>query len=305
MRPIAAIAMLVCTCALGGWAQDAGSDDLGGYTKLKVKADRLTGGLDGTIQRLEGNARITLLSDDPDLEPLPIQADLVTFTYPDDGAKRPSRILLDGHVVIEHPSGTFRAERGEWDFEKDTLEFTGNPVIDTPEISGFRGGKIIISLSENTFDVIGGGSVDLIDLSGSGEPSKGSAWMLKDADVSDWSAFLTRFKEQCGAESPTPGNHILGLFDPEAKTLMSRVTVDEMLALKDKFLDKLNEAMARPDFYDATAWKGVELSAPATELLKARDGGEIAPADLRRLNRLLFEAAYAGMIRSAGGSPTP
>ena len=176
MRHVIGAALVLAVLALGAWSQDAGDKALGtssrgGYSTISVKADVIKGGLDGTIKRLEGNAHVTLLPSDPDGERLPISADKVTFAYPKDGGDMPSRIILEGNVVIEHPKGTFKAGRGDWNLDTEQLRFTENPIMDMPQIRGFRGKEILLDFKENDFTVMGG-EVDEIDLN---PPQEGSA----------------------------------------------------------------------------------------------------------------------------------
>jgi hypothetical protein len=245
------------------------------------------------------------MSDDPAKEPLPISADKITFTYPESGGTQPSQILLEGKVNIQHPSGTFSADRAEWDFEAGELIFTGNPVMDTPQMSGFKAGKFILNFNDNTWQATDA-SMDEYNMSKEGgKPSASDPAYLREGDLADWPGFLTAFKKQAASQQPTPAKHFLDLMDPEAKAALGAMTVDQLLVMKDikpSFLKKMNQALGKADFYNKAAWAGTALSDAATALLEK---GTLEPGERTRLNRLLFEAAFPGLVRAMpaeGGS---
>ena len=113
------------------------------------------------------------------------------------------------------------------------------------------------------------------------------------------SDFLAAFKKDCVAQEATPGNHILALFDPEAKALIGSMTVEDLLNLKEEFVERMNEALALPAFYNAAAWQRAKPSGEAASLLEAGSARELTPEEVLRMNRLLLEAAYPGHIRPA------
>ncbi len=312
MRLRLATGLLVIGIVLRVWPEDADSGKasrelLGGYTTLGVEADLLEGNLDGTIKRMEGHVHIMLYSDDPELEPLPIRADEVAFSYAEDDKSMPELILLKGHAVIEHPEALMKADRAEWDFATGEVVLTGNPTIDTATMTGVRAEKIRINLEEGTWNMTKG-RAERIDLAASRsqrEPSTDPS-LLREGDLKDWPGFLAAFKKQCMGLKPSPGRHILALFDPEAETLIASMTAEELLELKEDFVKRMNEALVMPKFYDEAAWQGISMPNEAAELLQARTERALRPNELTRLNRLLLEAAYPGQIqpraRPASGS---
>jgi len=294
--------LCVAAMAAGAWAQDDGtSGQLEGYNAFGVEADMSSGSFDGTIDRMVGNVKITLLSDDPELKPLPITADKVTFAYGEKDKSMPERILMEGHAVIEHPDGTMKADQADWNFATGVVVLTGNPVIDTPALSGFHGEEIRINLEEGTWEATMA-RVERIEFRGRAGAAPDPA-LVHENDIPDWAAFLTAFKRQCLAEGPTPGNHILALFDPEAKTLIAAMTVEDLLGMKEDIVKRLNDALARPDFYDETAWLGRAIPAEATAGLQQAAEGDLPPRERTRTNRLLLEAAFPGQIRPQPPAP--
>ena len=285
--------VLAAGCALA-WGQDD-ENQISAYTNLSVNwADRIAGGLDGTIERMEGNVDIVLTSDDPDRKPLPIKADLITFEYPEGGGGSPSRIVLEGNVHVEHPAGTFRGEHADWDFEAGRLVFTGDPVMDTAQFKNVRAETFILDFKTNRFEILKG-RADAIPLQAA--PRAIDPSLLRERDIEDWAGFLAAFKKQCVGDAPSPAKHILGLFQPEAKRLVSSLPAEDLVQYKDDFLKRMNEALEHPSFYDAASWQGAVVPPEAADLMQAAGGLE--PEQQARLNRLMLEAAYPKFVRAA------
>lgn len=279
-------------------ADSSGANPMGDYNAISVEADVITGGLDGTVRKMEGNSKVTLLSDDPNTKPLPFSADTITFTYPEDGSAMPSRIVLDGKVVIEHALGTFRAGKGDLDLESQIFTFTDHPVMDTPKIKGVTGDTIILNFTENTYRITKG-DVKRIELNGQtdGGGSRTGTLLLRADDITDWKGFLTSFKEQGASSEPSPSKHILSLFEPNVASLVKKTSVEELVQAKAKFIEKMNEVLRRPDFYNEAAWGKAALSQEVEAGLKAKAEGKLEDKAIPGLNRLLFDAAYPAFIK--------
>ncbi|MDQ1257868.1 MAG: hypothetical protein QG656_2476, partial [Candidatus Hydrogenedentes bacterium] len=131
-----------------------------------------------------------------------------------------------------------------------------------------------------------------------GKPSASDPAYLREGDLADWPGFLTAFKKQASSQTATPAKHFLDLMDPEAKAALGAMTVDQLLVMKDlkpSFLKKMNQALGKADFYNKAAWADTTLSDAATALL-TKD--TLEPGERTRLNRLLFEAAFPGLVRA-------
>ncbi|NIP86693.1 MAG: ABC transporter permease subunit [Planctomycetales bacterium] len=103
------------------------------------------------------------------------------------------------------------------------------------------------------------------------------------------------------SRQPSPGRRIFHLLDPATQKLF-RDTMrgaspdwDELGPLLRELLNNLNELLDRRDFYDQPSWQNVTLSEEAQQLL-ARGVANLPDTELRRLNRLLLEAAYRDLI---------
>ena len=283
-------------------AKTTDKDSMGGYTRLRMdEVGLFVGGFDGRIDSMSDGVKITLLSDDPDKKPLPIAANQMKFTWPKEGGKRPSRIVLEGKVVIEHPQAVIKSDKADWDFEKGFLTFTGSPVMTNEQMpDGMQAQKIVLDFNENRFQVFGGhakemrfGDVGAEKEAGASAPgAAGDPSLLGSKDVTDWTAFMTRIKADGASASPSPGKRIVSLLDPKAQKQISTVPVETLLQGQGAVLKQINRVLTNPKLYDAEAWKGVELSPEAQGLLQNAPAGK----DLARLNRLLLEAAFPALI---------
>jgi len=267
-----------------------GPGAMGGYNIMDVEAGEYDGGLDGTINRLSGGAKVRLYSDDSDKEPLPISADAMTFSYPDEGGSQPSAILLEGNVVVTHPEGTIRAQKADWDLDKGILTFTGNPVMSTALADEIRGEKVIINFNEDRV-LIPGIRIKEMRLAEARDLS-----LLSETDVRDWAKFLDTMQTQCGADGPSPGKRIVSLLDPEAQNQIASATPEQLLANKKGVLKQINRVLANPKLYDKAAWEGIGLDKETQDLL-AKDA--LPSRQQTRLNRLLLQAAYPDLIAKA------
>jgi len=267
-----------------------GPGAMGGYNTMDVEAGEYDGGLDGTINRLSGGAKVRLYSDDPDKDPLPISAETMTFSYPDEGGSQPSAILLEGKVVVTHPEGTIRAQKADWDLDKGILTFTGDPVMSTALADEIRGEQVIINFNQDRV-LIPGIRIKEMRLAEARDPS-----LLSETDVRDWARFLDTMQTQRGADRPSPGKRIVSLLDPEAQEQIAAATPQQLLANKKGVLKQLNRVLANAKLYDKACWEGSGLDTETQDLL-ARD--ELSARQQTRLNRLLLQAAYPGLVAKA------
>lgn len=301
MRNFVAVGLVLLVLSAAGAQETTPTGEFGGYSKLSIdKPCDIVGSLDGRIERLSGGVEIHLLPDDPERKPLPVRAEEIRFFYPEGSTGAPSRITLQGHVVIEHADATVKADQAEWDFDTGVLIFTGNPVMDGAFVKGVKGEKILLDFEKNTFQV-DRGTVGVIEPGGKAADTS----LLKESDVTDPVSFLTAFKKQCMAQEPSPGRHIVSLLKPEAKAAMDSMSIEQLLPMKNTLIKEINGILKRPNFYDEAAWQGIALPAEAAALLEARGARTLEPKEVTRLNRLLLEAAYPGKIKPAPAEPPP
>ena len=297
MRLITTMALLVTSPVLTAWAQeDAGG--LGGYDAIDIEAGHFVGNFDGRIDELDGGVKIRLVSDNPDKPPLPIKASHVKFDWPEDGGGSPSRIVLQGNVVIEHPEATVRSEKADWDFGKGILVITGNPVMATEQVPELRGEKILLNFNTGRFEVEGGKAQRIrLSPNGSASGAKSPSYSLRVSDIRDWPAFLTRIRKEAGADEPSPGKRVVSLLDTKTRAAVENMPIDVLLEDKDALLKAINPVITNPKLYDKDAWNGVALTNDVKALL-GQD--ELSASDRIHLNRALFEAAYPDYVTKRG-----
>lgn len=300
-RALGAAALLLYAGAAAAQFGAEGSD----YTALQLDSvENLVADFEGRIERMWGGVAITLVSDDPEVAPLPISGDEIRFDYPEEGGTMPSRIVLEGNAHIEHPQATVTAERADWDFEAGTLVFTGNPVLNSPNIRNLKAKSILLDFENNRFQIEQGRDA-VVDTSSSAATMRtADPSLLKEDQIKDWPALSTLLREQCLAEAPSPGRRIMEALGEGNAQRVAVLTVEQLGALKADFVKQLNKALVLPDVYDAAAWEGVALPQEARDLLAAQANAELERRQVTRLNRLLVEAAYPGLI-AAAPEPAP
>ena len=290
------IGLAVILAAATGWAADKQpAGNLSGYTAMSVDAGYVSSSLSGLFEVIRDGVRITQLSNDPAHKPVPISAAEVRFVWPDKPASnQPSRILLQGRVVIEHPDATVRAEKAEWDFDQGLLTFTGSPTIDSPQMQGLRGDKVVLNFREDRFEVFGGKMTNY-PLSGMGgtEKETAPAPQLRAEDIRDWPGLAAALKGQATTEKPSPGKRIVELMDGKAQQMLASAAATPSAEDQEAILNQLNRIMANPKLYSEEAWAGIQLPKAAVKML----GKSTRPVQEQMvLNRLLIEAAFSGMI---------
>jgi hypothetical protein len=292
MKRFSAAVLLVLGVALIARAEE-GAGGLSGYNAMNFEFGYFSMGLNGRFDEMRDGVKITLLSDDPAKKPLPLSANTVKFFWPEKGDK-PSRILLEGKVVVEHPQATIHSEKADWDFEKGLLTFTGDPVMSSPQVQELRGEKVVINFKEDRVEAFHGKAKEVpLGEMNAAEGATGDAGLLRMQDILDWPGFLTKMKTEAEAEAPSPGKHLVSLLDPKAQKLITTASVETLAQDKGAVLKQFNRVLTNPKLYDAAAWNGVPLDPEATDLLS---NATLSAEDRLRLNRLLLESAYPGLI---------
>jgi RNase P/RNase MRP subunit p29 len=164
---------------------------------------------------MTGGVSIVLLSQEPNTPNMPIKAEKMIFEW-DEGRNTPVLIRMEGNVYLEHPEGKLKADKAVWDFKKETVEFTGNPQLDSPQAQGLKGSKIVMDFKNNTID-IENLQADMIPLQGEGGGASGETEtglsLLAESDILDWNRFVIELKKQAQGAEMTPGKHLLNKFD--------------------------------------------------------------------------------------------
>jgi lipopolysaccharide export system protein LptA len=290
----ALLGLLPCCAAI---AQAPAPGGLGNFSKMSVEAGQAVINFKtGAIDRLTGGVRIRLKSSDPAAPELPIQAGTMAFAYAEGGGQ-PSKIVMNGDVLVKHPQATVRAGHADYNLDNETVVFTENPVVVLEGGGEVKGKKITIDMKEGTTNIEGMSASEL-DLNAMTAPGGGAA---NDPNhigaglIGDWNAFAAVLKKEAGESGPNPTRRILTHAGSKNQiATLAGASVELIVQNRNMVLDGFNKAIATPGLYDAAAWEGRALSPEAQQLLakEKRDAAEEA-----RLNRLLIEAAYPGMIQ--------
>lgn len=272
---------------------------LGKYSSMRIeKVGKLKGTLNQgmSIREMSGGVSIVLLSQEPNTPNMPIKADKMTFEW-EEGRNSPVLIRMEGKVYLEHPEGKLTAEKAVWDFKKEIVEFTGNPMLDSPKAQGLKGSKIVMDFKNNTID-IENLQADMIPLQVEGGSSESGVdnglTLLTESDVSDWNGFIVELKKQGQANEMTPGKYLLSKFDGDARSQFLSAPNDLILKRKQDLVKQINRLLRKPDFYNKEAWAKTTLPESAKELLQK---GTLTAEEQVRLNRLLLQCAFPDMIK--------
>ncbi len=103
-----------------------------------------------------------------------------------------------------------------------------------------------------------------------------------------------------------PGKHLWSLLTEEERGEFEEILEGEQSdnrRFRNPFIIRrtLNRLIGLPEFYNADAWKSVELDNDTQELVD-RDVASLGKIELQRRNRLLLEAAYPDLIASGGAT---
>ena len=270
---------------------------MGGYGRMEIEhVGLMDGTLDGRINKMAGGVKIKLIADKPDMKDLPIRAKTMVFTY-NEGATKPSRIVLEGNVEIDHPQASVRAEKADWDMDKGELVFTGNPVMRSDRVKEMRGSKMILNFETNAFQVTDVRIPEFDTNQAGPAPGGGSSTppALSDGDVTDWAGFIGALKAAAAAGEASPGKQLATRGGEQMQGALASMSTEEILKNKELVLKAINGVLKKPGFYSKAAWANVTLGDEVSALLGK---GSLTPEEQVRQNFLLLQAAFPNFIAS-------
>lgn len=121
------------------------------------------GNLNGTLRRISEGVDMRLIAEESTND-LDVQSKTVEFSYEDEDAATPNRIVFEGDVIFVHSQGTVRSEKAVVDFDKAEAVFTGSPSVDNEQIQGVEAEYITLDLNTQDF-IMGPGKIREIRLS--------------------------------------------------------------------------------------------------------------------------------------------
>jgi len=295
MRHLVTACLFLCLPAL---AQPGMGGD---YTTMDVKADEAVGNfMSGRFDSLVGDVRISLRGDDPAADPMVIESDKMDFSYAGESTAVPVKIVLTGNVHIPNPDPNVRSVRSRsavWSFATNVVTFRQDVRLAMASGETMTCQEARVDLATGDLELSG---VEILNYSFSASGRTGAPAtdpsLLREGDIADWKPLVAAIKAGLTATDPSPALRVVSLLDNKLRTFLESTTEAQILEMSDVLLKEMNKLLARPDFYDAPSWEGIDLGDEAKELLAldTRDA-----AQTTRLNRLLMEAAWPAAF--AGG----
>lgn len=250
------------------------------------------------IDRLSRGADVTLYPDTPGQPPLRLRAREITFQWSGSDAEQPTRVVLEGNVVINHPQGEIQSARAEWNVATSRMVFTGSPRLVSDRSGTLTARVMELNLADGDFrgEDIRGENVPI--RGGGGAPTQQPNLLTIDS-VSDWTALLREIRAEADEPGPNPSNHILGMMDANTRAgFRSLADADALVDGQKRLLvDALNRLLTSPRLYDPAAWEGREVPENIAAMIA---GGTLTASEQVMVNRAALHAAYPSHI----GPPT-
>jgi len=122
----------------------------------------------------------------------------------------------------------------------------------------------------------------------------GSA-LLEEGDVLDWQAFCEKLDGGAAPQAPGPVRRLWSMLPAGAQKAVRAGATNADVPPGDRrtIISALNEVLAMQEFYRAEDFAGVVLGDEVRRLLVGGDELRRFPWKVQRLNRLLFETAFA------------
>ena len=128
-----------------------------------------------------------------------------------------------------------------------------------------------------------------------------------EGDVKNWQAFIERVKSDAEKPGPSPARHLLEQFDEPMRNRVAEFKMPDegdvggamkfVRTMRD-FRGALNQALHKPDFYNADIWAKTPLTEREAQDLLKKAAVSLSDDDRGRLNRLALEAAFPATIES-------
>ena len=115
--------------------------------------------------------------------------------------------------------------------------------------------------------------------------------------IEDFDGFVTALRLTAGSEGPNPADRFLQskLMPEEVRTLiLGTEPIDP--GLKDRVIQAFDATLSAQDVYDEAAFRMIGLSGTAKNLV-AGQSIRTKPVDRRRMNRLLLEESFPGVVK--------
>ena len=136
-------------------------------------------------------------------------------------------------------------------------------------------------------------------------PITTNATTVNTADFDDWQGFIATFHEEGQGGNNGPVKVFWDALEPEQRRLMTHAVNDGQRArqLRPELLGAINRTLTEEAaLAESPVWAKVELRGEAKELMD-KGVDHLEDRERRRLNRLLFEAAFPGEVEQSPTNP--
>jgi lipopolysaccharide export system protein LptA len=269
------------------------------FETLDLRAGEMIIDRAGNTINLVGDADIVLRSSDPNEGNIRLRASTVLINLASSETNEIRSMTMQNRVIVEHPDGTVRADRGEWDVQSGGLVFTGNPIVNSPMLKEVQGDRIEINLDTGEARVVNPKVSGIQFKAGNGERSQ-NPFHLSLASIVDWPLLIRTLQDQHASEAESPGKRILNLVDPQVRAALPNLdpSKEPVPEIKSAVVDQLNRVLGQSTFYTAEAWDGISIT-PEAQALLDKGYSVLTDSQVVELNRRLLEAAYPQAIAPA------
>ncbi|MGD2175428.1 MAG: carbohydrate ABC transporter permease [Candidatus Brocadiaceae bacterium] len=121
-------------------------------------------------------------------------------------------------------------------------------------------------------------------------------------DIRNFSGLCSKVVEQAGAAEPSPGRRVWHFLSPDGRRLFHECASGTELSepIRSRIVAALNSVLGRRGLYREEYFKAVAVPDEADDLLQ-RGPDNLSEGKVRRLNRLILQAAYYQEVREARG----
>lgn len=192
------------------------------------------------------------------------------------------------------PRRPSEAQKADWDFDKGTLVFSGNPIVTSALVKEMQAETITIDFNNNTIQATNGRVPEYqlnspVSTGGGAAPAGG----LSEASIGNWPGFLDALKGQAKADGAS-GKQIVALLKKDQQNQLLNTNTDALVA-NQGLVKLLNSVIKSPALYSEAAWKGITLTDEVKALLAKE---KRSPEEQVQLNRLLLQSAYPEFIKA-------
>ena len=124
-----------------------------------------------------------------------------------------------------------------------------------------------------------------------------SATYLASHDILDWPAFAALLRQAPSSELPTPAGRVASFLPESTRNLVAESANRRAWDAEQRaeILQGMETVLRHQDLYDTTLWADVPLTEEGNALLRYGTA-KLTEREILRLNRLLLEAAFPGVI---------